>query len=258
MVGSSEARSLARSRAAMFVCETRSPSTERISNDPVPPCPTWSVPIRRSWSWESESSTPTIRTSAPPRTSAAWASGESARCGFSSSDCTDCASARCAVGSPPPPVPGVRVHELVHARRAHRLQVVSGERLPDHAVRLAVEMGVVEVLQMVDRARALRRCGHERAGERRAGLANLQRMQRLPLAGSPAELVDELGQVVGGTGPGRVATEARAELGVAQELREQRGGAGLFLRRRHLRLPLPGRCAARGTPSRRRRRSAAA
>ena len=58
------------------------------------------------------------------------------------------------------------IDELVRARPADGVEVMRGQRLPDHPVCLAVEVGVVDVLEVVDRARPLGGRGHERPGQR--------------------------------------------------------------------------------------------
>ena len=127
--GSSEASSLARSRAAMFVCETRSPSTERISIESRRRrgrrC---SVPIRRSWSLRERRRAPTTsRTSAPPRTSAACASGESVQVRVVEQRLHGVESARCAAPRRPrPPSPAELLDPApapCSAGVAHRLQL---------------------------------------------------------------------------------------------------------------------------------------
>ena len=197
--GSSEASSFARSRAAMFDWDTRCPSTERMSNE-SPPAPwlTCSVPIRSRCSRESVSSTSTSRWSAPPRTSAACASGDSVSWWLSSTEETLCVgrlvdrTARAAPGaresrfscSPTPPwADGV----------ADRLQLRARERLVHDTVCVVRQAApLVHAAQRLDAARSLRGGRHQRAGEARARLADLQGVQRLAAGGAGAELAGEI------------------------------------------------------------------
>ena len=237
--GSSEASSFARSRAAMFDCghprAVDGHDVDRVAAGPVGRRAR--VPICRSWSRESVSSTDTSRWSAPPLASAACASGENCR--------FELCEERRGVGRD--------VNVLRGAARARRSRRgAAPRRRPRPGRSPPASFGLVSAWcttrcaapwrpwlvhlpQRLDPAPALGRRRHERAGEatsRDSRISSVCSAFPLPAENSRGQI----GQVERLAGGGRVAPEARPELPVGQQPLEQLGSA-VLLRRRHRRSP---------------------